>query len=178
MEKETTIILTDYSFLRLLSAYFIAKEYKNIIDKKILERKLNIFYDNLKFYPLFENICKRISKDANNYVDLTNAFQTATTFGLLIKIDTTSNTQFLINLSLEEAQKVIADYPEEVRYVVFQLVENLQEEEKNTYHPSNDSESIATYLDKFHYNLDKTEEVLAKYRNLNLLRKQKPDKKS
>lgn len=178
MEKETTIILTDYSFLRLLSAYFVVKEYKNIIDKKILERKLNIFYDNLKFYPLFENICKRISKDANNYVDLTKAFQIATAFGLLIKIDTTSNTQFLINLSLEEAQKAIADYPEEVRYVVLQLVENLQEEEKNTYHPSNDSESIATYLDKFHYNPDKTEEVLAKYRNLNLLRKQKLDKKS
>lgn len=178
MKKETTIILTDYSFLRLLSAYFIVKEYKNIIDKKSLERKLYIFYDNLKFYPLFENICKRISKDVDNYVDLTNAFQIATTFGLLIKIDTTSNTQFLINLSLEEAQKAIADYPEEVRYVVLQLVENLQEEEKNTYHPSNDSESIAAYLDKFHYNLDKTEEVLAKYRNLNLLRKPKPDKKS
>ena len=101
--------ISEYEFLRLLSSTMVMQKQDIIINKSDLEKKLYYFYDNPKFHFLFEDICRKKSID-NNYVDLTVAFQSAYTFGLLILIRGFKDIRYIINLTQGEAVQINSEF--------------------------------------------------------------------
>ena len=106
--------ISEYNFLRLLSSTLIIQRRDVIIKKYDLEKNLYGFYDNPDFHFLFEDVGKKESAD-NNHVDLNNAFQSATTFGLLTPIQDGGDVRFIINMTEEEATKISSEFtPNEI----------------------------------------------------------------
>ena len=170
MKNAKSPILTEFSFLRLLLASFVVNKDNHIINKNELEYKLYYFCDDPEFHFLFSNICKIYFTDEVGQVDLSSAFQAAYAFGLLnILSDVSRNINFLINLSDEEAKKIISEYPPKIRRAILKLAKILTQgttTRKPAYTSSNDSEVIAKLLKEFYYDSSKAKEVLSKYSTL------------
>ena len=104
--------ISDYQFLRLLLSNMSVLGYSPIIKNHELEKKLYYYlyyyYDDPGYHFLFEDIMKKESIDGNNYVDLSVAFQTAYTLGILTLIRDSFNEVKSVNLiSKKEAEEIV-----------------------------------------------------------------------
>lgn len=122
--------ISEYNFLRLLFSTMIIQKQDVIIKKYDLEKNLYDFYDNPDFHSLFYDICKKEGID-NNYVDLNIAFQSAITFGLLVLIQDSEDTRFIINITEEEALKISSEFDSNEIITMNKLCDKLNNIKKN-----------------------------------------------
>ena len=122
--------ISEYNFLRLLFSTMIMQKQDVIIKKYDLEKKLYDLYDNPDFHSLFEDICKKEGID-NNHVDLNIAFQSALTFGLLVLIQDSGDTRFIINITEEEAVKISSEFDSNEIITMNKLCDKLNNVKKN-----------------------------------------------
>lgn len=100
---------SKHRFLLLLVSIMKTQRYGIIIKKNELEKDLYSFYDKPEFNFLFEDIDLKQGIDTNLVV-LNEAFNVASIYGLLTRIDDSSNDlKYVINITVEEANEIISE---------------------------------------------------------------------
>ena len=107
---------TEYDFIRLYCALNLKYRQSPLLIHHELEKKLYKFYNLPELGILFEDICpkKDYANEANSYLLLSTAFQTAQTFGLLTSIQGVGETRSIISCDDEQADQIISDYDSEI----------------------------------------------------------------
>ena len=113
MNKESiSVKFSAYNFLRLYCSIITIKDGNPIIDNHELEKALFNCYDNKDFEILFEDIIKKEDKinPAESYLDLSEAFQTSYALGFLNILQNNATLKSTINITKEEAGKIITEF--------------------------------------------------------------------
>lgn len=99
-------------FLKLYLSTMITQKQETIIDNHQLEKDLYMFHNSSNYNFLFEEIIKKDDKinPENSYLDLNTAFKNAYASGILIMIEENGDLMSIINLTEEEAQKLISHF--------------------------------------------------------------------
>lgn len=125
IKKDGKARMSEYRFLELFVSTMVIEKKGMIIEKSKLERNLLKVYDNEDLHFLFEDICKKGSFD-NSYVDLSEAFQTAQTFGLLTVIhDTSKDIKYVINVSEKDAHGIASNFNGNEMLAMIELIKQI-----------------------------------------------------
>lgn len=120
--------ISDYRFLKLLISTKVIENHEMFIEKNNIQKDLASVYDNEDVNFLFEDVCKKESID-NNYVDLSEAFLTAQTFGLLTIVHNDSDDiKYIINLTEAEANNIISKFNKNEIYAMVRLIQLMNEQ--------------------------------------------------
>ncbi|MDD6224421.1 MAG: hypothetical protein PUB18_05435 [bacterium] len=124
--------ISDYGFLRLWVSTMVLQGQSLIFENHQLEKDLYQFYDNSQYYFLFEDIVKKEDKILmeNSYVDLSIAFNTAYTFGLLSALQGSGRLRSIINLSEENAEYIAFQFSSKQVEAMSNLCIQLHEQNK------------------------------------------------
>ena len=125
IKEEKRVNLTEYKFLELLVSAMCVQGFDRVISKSDLEHKLYHFCSDPKYSFLFEDVFLKQSID-DEYVDLSSAFDLATAWGLLSKIDEVGDTRFLINIINTEVEQIFESHTEQEKSAILEIVEQLK----------------------------------------------------
>ena len=113
MNKESVSVkFSAYNFLRLYCSIISIKDGNPVIDNHKLEKAIFKYYDVNDFEILFEDIIKKEDKiiPTESYLDLSKAFQTSYALGLLNILQNNATLKSTINITKNEARKIIEEF--------------------------------------------------------------------
>lgn len=120
-------IFKEYDFIRLYCAICVKKGINLVLNHHDLEKQLYKYYSMDDFKDLFEDIVIKedVAFPENNCVILSEGFQTALTFGILVNINDAGKMRSIITILKENSENIISKYDEQYVSKMSSLVENI-----------------------------------------------------
>lgn len=119
--------ITELNFLRLICATIKKGSFDFKIKRKELQEELYYFSDREEYKLLFEEL-EKVEDIDENYIDLSGSFLYGFAYGMLSKVHNNEiDSSYKINMTQEEALKVLDTYTEEEKQAALSLVNNIYE---------------------------------------------------
>ena len=117
--------ITELGFLRLFCATIKKGSYDFKIKRKELQEELFRFSDREEYKILFNEL-EKIEDIDENYIDLSGSFLYGFAYGMLSKVHNNDiDSSYIINMTQEDALKVLDTYTEEEKQAALSLVNNI-----------------------------------------------------